>query len=236
MNNNEFLTTILNSFLKYLNTGSNSNEKLKILHGDIANDIQSRIDKKYSVFSLSNFNTSERKVVGRFYEKKVDICISEDEKDLIAIGVKFVMQNYSQNSGNYFDNMLGETANIREKKIKCFQIVIIPKFVPYFTDKSKINKIEELNNNKLSKYIKLSKTGNVTRKYIPDKLLLIIVDLPINSVVLGKTKNEYKDYMLDLNEKSNLSISYSNLKLKYGKKLIFNDYEKFIDEVIKEIK
>ena len=63
--------------------------------------------------------------IGRYINKNVDIVIYK--RTVIAgIGVKFVMQNYSQNSNNYFENMLGETANIRSKNIPYFQIFVIP--------------------------------------------------------------------------------------------------------------
>jgi hypothetical protein len=49
------------------------------------------------------------------------------------------MQNYSQNSNNYFENMLGETANIRSSNIPYFQIFIIPDEIPYYKkEKGKI--------------------------------------------------------------------------------------------------
>ena len=63
---------------------------------------------------------------GRYMEKRVDIVVLKDEKDIAGIGVKFVMSNYSQNSNNYFENMLGETANIRAGKKKYFQVLLLP--------------------------------------------------------------------------------------------------------------
>ena len=40
MDNQEFLTVVGSSFKKFLETGSRSNEKLKILHGAIARDLK----------------------------------------------------------------------------------------------------------------------------------------------------------------------------------------------------
>ena len=59
------------------------------------------------------------------YDKKVDITITKQNKPIAGFAIKFVMQNYSQNSNNYFENMLGETANIRSNRIPYFQIFII---------------------------------------------------------------------------------------------------------------
>lgn len=70
----------------------------------------------YSYF----FNGKEMKLDGRYIDKVVDITILKNSKPIAGIGVKFVMQNYSQNSNNYFENMLGETANIRCANIPYF--------------------------------------------------------------------------------------------------------------------
>ena len=110
MDNQEFLV-VGNSFKKFLETGSRSNEKLKILHGAIAKDLKSRLGNRYLIQSLG---------------------IGNGKEIIAGIGVKFVMQNYSQNSNNYFENMLGETANIRCANILYFQIFIIPDKLPYY--------------------------------------------------------------------------------------------------------
>ena len=126
MDNQEFLTVVGNSFKKFLETGSRSNEKLKILHGAIAKDLKERLGAGYYVQSLGIGNGKEMKLDGRYIDKVVDITILKNSKPIAGIGVKFVMQNYSQNSNNYFENMLGETANIRCANIPYFQIFIIP--------------------------------------------------------------------------------------------------------------
>lgn len=52
MDNHEFLSVVGDSFKKFLETGSRSNEKLKILHGAIAKDLQKRLGNEYWVQSL----------------------------------------------------------------------------------------------------------------------------------------------------------------------------------------
>ena len=124
MDNQEFLTVVGNSFKKFLETGSRSNEKLKILHGAIAEDLKERLGNGYYVQSLGVGNGKELKLYGRYIDKAVDITILKNCNPIAGIGVKFVMQNYSQNSNNYFENMLGETANIRCANIPYFQICL----------------------------------------------------------------------------------------------------------------
>lgn len=131
MNNNCLLTHVLSSFKIYLKTSARSNQKLKILHGCIAEDIAQRLGKKYEVKSLGYQEGKEAKIQGRYIDKNVDIAIVHQQKPIAGIGVKFVMGNYTQNSNNYFENMLGETANIRCNGIAYFQIFIIPEHLPY---------------------------------------------------------------------------------------------------------
>ena len=126
MDNDMFLRVLGNSFRTYLATGSRSNEKLKILHGAISTDLQNRIGYEYTINSLGFRDGHEKSAPGRYMDKMVDITISKSGKVIAGIAVKFVMSNYSQNSNNYFENMLGETANLRSNNIPYFQIFIIP--------------------------------------------------------------------------------------------------------------
>ncbi|MDR2046919.1 MAG: hypothetical protein LBP79_03310 [Clostridiales bacterium] len=119
MNNYFFLDILKASFLKYIEKGSRSNEKLKILHGAISGDLSERLKTAndmgghYTVASLGFDLGAEQKMIGRYIDKAVDITISKDGVIVSGVAVKYVMGNYMQNSNNYFENMLGETANIR---------------------------------------------------------------------------------------------------------------------------
>lgn len=62
MENQEFLQVVTDSFSKFLTTGSRSNEKLKILHGAIARDLEARLDDpKYHIAALGIGNGKEQK-------------------------------------------------------------------------------------------------------------------------------------------------------------------------------
>lgn len=144
MNNLDFLNIISLSFKEFLESGtSRSNAKLKPLHGAIAQDIASRLGEDYKVFSQGYGNDKEEKICGRYVDKMVDITVQDCKGKAVAgIAVKFVMQNYSQNSNNYFENMLGETANIRSNKIPYFQVFIILDKLPYYKKDKTIQKWE----------------------------------------------------------------------------------------------
>jgi hypothetical protein len=163
----------------------------------------------------------------------VDITIFKDKKPIAGIGVKFVMQNYSQNSNNYFENMLGETANIRGCKIPYFQIFIIPDKIPYYNDKKIITKWETFSAHNSHKYLVLSKDNIDTFVHTPTKTLLYIVKLPnIDTQITNKA--EYDSYYINLQD---LIIKDTNID--YGtfeSSVILNNYQIFMTKITHFIK
>lgn len=229
MDNQEFLNVVGNSFKKFLETGSRSNEKLKILHGAIANDLKKRLGGSYSIQSLGIGNGKEMKIEGRYIDKAVDITILKKTKPIAGIGVKFVMQNYSQNSNNYFENMLGETANIRCANIPYFQIFIIPDTLPYFEDGGTIKKWEKFSHHNSEKYMVLSKDDFESLRHTPVKTLLFVVHLPEIEVEINK-KVDYLNYYRKMDT---ICISKSNNDYgKFSNAVIYNDYEEFAKKVV----
>lgn len=233
MDNQEFLLTVKDSFKKFLETGSRSNEKLKILHGAIAKDLKNRLGATYDICSLGIGDGKEMKIDGRYIEKAVDITITKNKKAIAGIGVKFVMQNYSQNSNNYFENMLGETANIRCANIPNFQIFIIPDKLPYYKNDGSFQKWEEFSLHNSEKYLTLSQDDIQTSIHTPTKTLLFVIHLPEINVKIEE-KNDYKDYY---EQYENLYIKESETKFgDFSSAVIYNDYEDFADKVVHYIK
>ena len=229
MDNQEFLRVVGNSFKKFLETGSRSNEKLKILHGAIAQDLKERLGDSYSIQSLGIGNGKEMKIDGRYIDKAVDITILKQKKPIAGIGVKFVMQNYSQNSNNYFENMLGETANIRCANIPYFQIFIIPDNLPYYKKDGTIQKWEEFTVHNSAKYLTLSKDDIQTSIHTPTKTLLFVVHLPeIQDEV--HDKHEYTSYY---EQRNDFLVSESHADYgDFSSAVVHNDYEDFADKVV----
>lgn len=230
MTNDEFLKVITESFCKFLQTGSRSNEKLKILHGNIAQDLSYKLGGDYKICSLGFEEGKEAQIEGRYINKMVDITIKHNNKAIAGIGVKFVMQNYSQNSNNYFENMLGETANIRCNGIPYFQIFIIPQKIPYYENNGKFKHWEEFSQHNVNKYLTLSRDNVETMVHTPTKTLLYVIDLP----KIGEPHNK-KDYISSFDESQigkdwfvmEADVSYGT----FSNNVIFNDYETFIKKV-----
>lgn len=235
MSNYQFLQIIKKSFIEFLRTHPRSNKKLIILHGAIANDIKDRLGKEYGIKSLGTGDSKEGWLDGRYMEKTIDILISKNENDIAGIGVKFVMNNYSQNSNNYFENMLGETANIRTNNKEYFQILILPEEMPYYNKNGKITKWEKITNHNIDKYIALSR-DNIDRYFhTPIKTLLFIIKFPECDHVAITTKSRFKQNYLNQTRNVPVRISTS-ISGSFGNAIILNDYEMFIEKMIHYLK
>lgn len=234
MNDCQFLETLKSSFITYLRTSARSNKKLEILHGAISKDLHERLyDEKYSVYSLGYGLGKEHKIIGRYVDKAVDITIAENNVPIAGIAVKYVMSNYSQNSNNYFENMLGETANIRCAKIPYFQIFVVPDRIPYFDKEGSISKWEMITEHNLKKYIKLSNDNIETFLHTPNKTLVYIVHIQdIQTANRIFDKHSYEDYYLH----NDFVITASTLRFSFGNTIIYNDYETFMQKVVYAIK
>lgn len=233
MNNNDFLACIKTSFIRFLETGSRSNEKLVILHGFIAKDLAQRLGSQYQVKSLGIGSGQEGKIEGRYIDKNVDITIYNQQNEAIAgIGVKFVMQNYAQNSNNYFENMLGETANIQSNHIPYFQVFIVPETLPYYENSRQIKRWESFTSHHAQKYIKLSYDNSEIMLHSPAKTLFYILNIPLPEIY-NKTQEEYIKYYL--NNDFNITLSQSLDQITFGKNIILNDYERFMDKIVHRI-
>ena len=160
----------------------------------------------------------------------MDITICQGEKPIAGIAVKFVMQNYSQNANNYFENMLGETANIRSRKIPYFQIFIIFDKLPYYKRDKTIKHWETFSGYYIKKYIALSNDNTDIFLHTPDKTLIFVVHIPENDSL--QDASQYMTYY-----KSHVDVSLSEtLPEEFGLAVILNDYPTFIEKVYHKIK
>lgn len=165
----------LDSFHRY---GARSNRKLIPLHSCIARFVSTALGPEYSVRSLGIGDHKEEQIEGQYYAKRVDIAVIDGNKPMTAIGLKFVTSNYKQNNVNYFENMLGETANLRRKNCGYAQVIIIRKEMPYKLKSGKTTKIERISEKNLRKYVQLVKDKDYPHR--PDLMSIAIVDFPTN--------------------------------------------------------
>jgi len=150
------LSAICASFKKYESDGARSTEKLKPLHEFAGSLLEVTTKSKYKVSHMSTPD-GELKVEGAYYPKDVDVVLSYKEKPIFCLGIKFVTSNYKQNANNYFEGMMGETANIQSSDIPYAQLIILRQRTPYFKRGSVYSKTEVINEHDISKYLRLMK-------------------------------------------------------------------------------
>ncbi len=172
-----FLRAISKTFSAYNKFGSRSNKKLFPIHKWFAKVIGGKLGKEYFVRSLGR--GGEAILHGKYYPKTLDISILKGKEIITTVSFKFVTSNYKQNSNNYFENLLGETANIRRMNVGFAHFLVLRAHTPYY-DKNKGNlrgeekKIEVINENDLMKYIKLFNDLDFPHK--PEVLGIAIID------------------------------------------------------------
>ncbi len=230
LNNQQFLDVIRESFKTYLSVNtSRSTAKLKILHGMIASDLQELFGQEYTVLSQGIGSGDEGVINGRYYPKNVDITISKNGKPIAGYAVKFVMRNYTQNSNNYFENMLGETANIRANSVPYFQIFIIFDKVPYYKAGGAFQKYDVLSAHNIKKYYALSKDDPASFLHTPDKTLFVVIDLKEKSPSHRfKNSKDYAEYYNSVIYDEDLMAYSQKLEDIFDDGVILNDYERFI--------
>lgn len=230
--NENFLATLTMAFETYLQTSARSNEKLKILHAKIATDLTQKLGNEFEVKSYGVGDGKEESFVGRYYDKAVDISVLQNGVGRAGVAVKFVMSNYAQNANNYFEGMLGETANLRSNGLPYFQILIVPESMPYFKKDGSIDKIEELKAHHLHKYLKLFEDNVENFFHTPNKTLLVVVKLPEFSH--ARDKDEYKALCsgetLQYSQKFKAEFENKN-SARFEGSVIFNDYERFLNKL-----
>ena len=231
MTNHDFLEVIRKSFLTYLQVGtSRSTAKLKTLHGHIATDLKEIFGDAFTVHSQGYGDDKEGSIKGRYYRKNVDITINKNGKPVAGYAVKFVMRNYSQNSNNYFENMLGETANIRANSIPYFQIFIIFDKVPYYEKGGNFKRYDVISAHNLDKYLALSKDDPSVFFHTPDKTLIVLIKLKEKEPFYRFSNDkDYASYYESVIHDADL-LTYADLTNDpFDNGVIYNDYEDFIE-------
>jgi len=172
-----FLNAIKATFYAYNKSGARSNKKLIPIHTWFAKEIISELGNDYSSMSLGT--GGEYEIEGKYYPKRLDITVFSKKKPIVTLSFKFVTSNYPQNSNNYFENLLGETANIRRIGVGFVHFLVLRGHTPYYykaagNKRGKLKKTEILSEHHIEKYIKLFKDCDFPHR--PDVLGIAIID------------------------------------------------------------
>jgi len=152
-----FIAAVEESFRMYKKHGARSSEKLKPIHRYVADALKSIWGSGFEVHYLGA-GTKELTITGKYYPKDIDITITQNDKPVFCLGIKFVTSNYKQNANNYFESMMGETANIQALgSLPYVQLVVFRHKTPYYkkNDAENPTKIEIIKDKDIQKYLNL---------------------------------------------------------------------------------
>lgn len=181
----KFLSAISASFKAYNKKGgARSTKKLVPIHKFLSETILNKLGKSFSIKSLGIGDGKEATLDGKYYLKDLDIAIFKKEKIVATVSFKFVTSNYKQNANNYFENLMGETANIRRQGVGFAHFLVLRGHTPYYSKnkgnlRGKEQKIEIINEKDLQKYIKLFKDMDFPHK--PDLIGICLLDFDKNN-------------------------------------------------------
>lgn len=176
----KFLKAINASFAAYnKNGGARSNKKLIPIHKFLSETILIKLKNGYSIKSLGIGDGKEATIDGKYYPKDLDVAVFKNKKIIATISFKFVTSNYKQNANNYFENLMGETANLRRTNIGFAYLLVLRGHTPYFLKnrgnlRGKETNKEIINEKDLQKYIKLFKDMDFPHK--PDLMGICLLD------------------------------------------------------------
>lgn len=97
----------------------------------------------------------------------VDITVVKCGQVKGAVSFKFVASNYSQNSNNYFENLVGECFNIQAMDIPFCHVFVIRDKIPYYKRDRTVQKYEQFTNVTLKELMKLFPRNLLMMKHIP---------------------------------------------------------------------
>jgi len=183
-NQNNFLLAINDSFNAYNKKGgARSTKKLIPIHKFLAEKITDKLGKDFFIKSLGINDGKEAKFEGRYYSKDLDIAVFKKQKIVATISFKFVTSNYKQNANNYFENLIGETANIRRQNVGFAHLLVLRGHTPYYSKnkgnlRGKQKKIEIITEKDIQKYVKLFKDVDYPHK--PDLIGICLIDFNEN--------------------------------------------------------
>ena len=158
-----------------------SNKKLFPLHGCIARFVRRSLGVEYEIKSFDIGDDKEQKVSGSYYEKTVDIAVLKAQQPRAIASFKFAMSKYSPNSVNYFEHMLGESANLRLSDCVYAHVLLILRNRPSNL-LANAEMSQKITGHNLMKYIRLNQRQDYPHR--PDLLTIAIVDYDGESAVL----------------------------------------------------
>ncbi|MDR3232796.1 MAG: hypothetical protein LBT46_03885 [Planctomycetaceae bacterium] len=209
-----FVAAVEESFRQYQIRGARSTKKLKPIHKYFAEIMQEIWGSNFTVHYLGT-STKELTVEGKYYPKDIDVTITQYGKPVFCLGIKFVTSNYKQNANNYFENMMGETANIQALgRLPYAQLIILRRETPYYkkNETKHPSKIEVVNNKDIQKYLNLVFDNPQAHRPNFIGIQVINLDEKTGKVVFTNVRKSFSDNIAKLlKEKLALSNFFNEI-------------------------
>ena len=166
------------SLADYHKFGPRSGRKLLAPHRWIAETVIAQLGDGFRVCAYGVGDGKEKTVPGKYYDKTVDVAVKEtgdDNPRVVAVAsFKFVTSNYKQNSVNYFEHLLGETANLRRVGVGFAHLLVLRKNMPYLKKSGGRDHGEKITEHNMAKYIRLFRDEDHPHR--PDVLGAALLD------------------------------------------------------------
>ena len=170
-----FLTAMQESYRMVVRHGTRSTAKTRVLHGWVQDELRRELGDEYDFTGQSPDNAQEAGVAGMYYDKNVDVLIARDGEELGVVSVKFVISNYWQNSVNYLEQQIGETANLRRRNIVYGNLFCVTNPIPYKNRAGDIVRLESIRDHDIQRYARLR--ADHEHIHAPQEMAIGIVSL-----------------------------------------------------------
>lgn len=234
-----FIKSIQESYQNVCLTDIRSNSRVYPIHKVTAECVQKELID-FKVISLGVGDNKEYNYLGGCQSLKLDQAVLYYDEPVSGISLKNIMGNYKQNSHNYVVSMLGETAIVKEGGLKYGYIIVLPQFIPYYSNKYKrYMKLEKISNENIETYYNIFCRNTSQYSHKPDIFNMMIIDTGVNDIYQHFIENKIeivdrnkflKEYILpnlNITKVNTDNVDYFNLKTKSFLNQ-YSDYNQFI--------
>ncbi|KQS27985.1 hypothetical protein [Dyadobacter sp. Leaf189] len=176
---NNYIGSIQRAYTLMDDGNSHDSDRLNPIHQYIGEQLS-------GIFNEDNFTviaTEYSDVEGAYYTKSVPIVVLDGNDTKLCVGFKFVTSNFLQNAINYFQGLLGESANIQTNNIKYAFVFIIPRRIRYRRNGGQIITYQNFKTSHLQKYANLYQLADFAHR--PISIGCIVIDIDYETGIIS---------------------------------------------------
>ena len=237
--NDIFLENLVVGYRKMVENDlkSTGNDKEEIQHDFIRNVLSKYLSDRYVIISKTEgMGINEECTIPIFAGtgKKMDITVidSKYDKVVLCINCKFPLSSYKKNMPNYEDILFGESYRLHKANpnLPIFSFNVMMSNIPVFNGDKEITGFDSITQETLDTYDELAKGLVVEDKFLKGFGLMVIDDIVVN-------ENMFRIKNLEQFKQSHQNqFSLDLFLIKEYHKMIYNDFDKFINQILDCIK